>query len=331
MSEVLAAINGDATNKNLLSMQQLDATDIADYIDVATVIEKSKWYHNPVLPGAVLKAVMKQPSTRTGGSCTTAMQKLGGSADLISGMEASSEAKGETPADSWVAFATQSDILGIRSKDEGELLLAAESIAYARHNGKLSRPVPVINLGNGTDEHPTQALGDLYTIQKYFGQLSDLKLTVVGDHERYRAHHSLLIGAAAVGMNVVAVQVDEAPVPDYIKHLLDGRLQTTEHLDDAMKETDVLYIGRCPDEYAGEDTHEINRMTKLEAAYSRWIVDYARLQQMPQKSIVMHPRPRKPELDPSCDPDPRMHDIQQMENMIPMRMAIFARHLGAEI
>jgi aspartate carbamoyltransferase catalytic subunit len=335
LSAVSPPIAGDATRKNLLSVRQLAAEDISTYLEEAYAAEEA--IRDParrglsLLPRAVMKAIMRQPSTRTGGSCTSAMRKLGGSAELISGMSGSSEAKGESLADSWVAFATQADILGIRTAENGGPAFAAHVIAQAVSYGQLAEIVPVINLGDGHNEHPTQALGDMFTIHKKFKTFDGLVAVVVGDHERYRAHHSFMLAAAILGMDLVAVESSAARVPASLVETLGSKLTRTADLDAAMREADVLYLGRNPDEYTGENPAEIVRGEQLARDYASWTVDYDRIQQMRPESIVMHPRPRRDELHPSVDSDPRMKDVEQMANMIPMRMAIIARHLGVSI
>lgn len=336
LSEVIEPINGDASGKNLLCMEQLRAEDIQTYIEEAyaaeSVIADPSRNGIDLLPHVVLKAVMRQPSTRTGGSMTTAMRKLGGEAELISGMHSSSEAKGETLADSWVAFATQADIIGTRTEDDWGPAFAAYAISQAVEYGQLWKRVPVVGLGDGRHQHPTQTLGDLFTIHKRFKKVDGLRLAVVGDHERYRAHHSLMLGAAALGMKIIAVESPAAPIPPTLVETLGSNLVARQKdLDTAMGDTDVLYLGRNPGEYAGEDGAEKARSEQLTADYESWIVDYDRLQQMKPGAIVMHPRPRRDELNPNVDSDPRMKDVEQMANMIPMRMAIIARHLGKSI
>jgi len=334
-TDVMLPIDRDPTGKNLLSMRQLSTEDVYDYLDQAYVAEEV--IRDPskrgisILPGVVLKAIMRQPSTRTGGSMTTAMNKLGGVGELISGMSSSSEAKGESLTDSWEAFATQCDILGTRTAEDYGPMLAARTIANSFSNGKLPERIPVINLGDGKNEHPTQALGDLFTIDKHFSRLEGLRLAVVGDHERYRAFHSLLIGAAAVGMQIEAVESNVASVPESLVRELGGQLTRTDDLDAAMRRADVLYIGRNPDEYTGKVKAEKRRSKQLAKDYTGWGIDLERIQQMSPKSIVLHPRPRRNELHPSVDADPRMKDVGQMANMIPMRMAIIARHMGKVI
>lgn len=332
---VMQPIAGYAGGKNLLSMRQLDYGDIHEYIHEAYAAEATlrdpQKHGLALLPHIVLKAVMRQPSTRTAGSMVTAINKLGGTADLISGMTSSSEAKGESLADSWIAFATQADIIGTRTAEDNGPMYAAHAIAEAAKQGHLWQNVPVINLGDGRNEHPTQALGDLFTVHKEFDKLEDLKIVIVGDHERYRAHHSLMIGAATVGMSVIAVESKAAPVPQEYVDLLGDKLTRTTDLDVAMSDTDILYIGRNPDEYTGEEKSEKRRSKKLARDYEGWIVDLDRIQHMSPDAIVLHPRPRRNELHPSVDNDSRMRDVQQMENMIPMRKAIIARHLGKSI
>lgn len=335
MPEVAQPIAGDPAGKNLLSMHQLTGEDIHDYIDyAAALVDATKGPRVRgvnLLPGWHMDVVMRQPSTRTGGSMAGAMAKLGGSAELISGMASSSEAKGESRADSDLALATQSDILAMRTKEDYGPVFAAQAIERSRRLGKFEGSVPVINLGDGTVEHPTQALGDFYVMRRYLGDLAGRTLAIVGDHERYRAHHSEIIGAFALGMNVIAVESDAAPVPQSLVELGGSRLQRTADLDAAMREADVLSIGRNPDEYTGEDRAEKERSLALKAAYAGWVVDEERLQQMRQQAVVLHPRPRRDELHPSVDGDPRMKDVWQMQVMTPMRMAIIARHAGVSL
>jgi aspartate carbamoyltransferase catalytic subunit len=327
-------ISGHPAGKNLISVKQFSADDIYDYIHEAKAAEQTvaKYRGVPVAAFACMKIIMEQPSTRTAGSTLTAIQKLGGNGQVISDRNATSEAKGESQEDAWVAFATQADIIGYRSATEAGPYLAAEAIAQSSVLRRLQKIVPIINLGNGKDEHPTQFLGDIMTIYDRFnGELSDKTIAVVGDHERYRAHHSTILGATILGMNVIAVETPEAPVPRDIVEFAGKRLQRTDDLDAAMQAADILSVGRNPDEYTGEDENERLRSQALKESYEGWVIDSERLQQMPPDGIVMHPRPRRDELHPSIDNDPRAADVEQMAKMIPMRMTIIARHLGQSI
>lgn len=335
LPEIAQPIDGNPAGKNLLSMHQLAGADIYDYIEEARALADAtsgpRVRGVSLLPGWHMDVVMRQPSTRTGGSMAGAMAKLGGSAELISGMASSSEAKGESRADSDLALATQSDILAMRTKEDYGPVFAAQAIERSRRLGKFEGAVPVINLGDGTVEHPTQALGDFYVMHRYLGDLAGRTIAIVGDHERYRAHHSEIIGALALDMDVIAVESAVAPVPQSLVKLGGSRLQRTTDLDGAMRAADVLSIGRNPDEYTGDDPAEQERSLALKAAYAGWVVDDERLQQMNQRAIVLHPRPRRDELHPSVDGDPRMKDVWQMQVMTPMRMAIIARHAGVPL
>ncbi len=328
-------INGDPTGKDILSMHQFSGSDIGLYIEEATAaLEQIRSGDgSSLLSGRVLSIFMDQPSTRTSGSMFAAMARLGGSPTIINGTENLSAAKGETPLDTSVALATQSDVIATRTKGAGGPAEAAAAIREYESMGKLSRLVPVINLGDGTNEHPTQALGDLLTIHQELGELEGVRIAMVGDHERYRAFHSLFIGAAAVGARITAIQSEAAPVPPELVEHMGSSLEIVGacDLDGVMQQADVLYLGRNPGEYSGTDAAELARSQRLAADYGSWRVDRARLQQMSSDAIVMHPRPRGNELSVDADADPRTRDVAQMEYMIPMRMAIIAGALGRSI
>jgi aspartate carbamoyltransferase catalytic subunit len=341
---VMPLIDGSPNGKNFLSMHQLDTNDIHTYLNEAavakTLVDDEHRNGINLLPRVTLKAVMRQDSTRTAGSMADAMIKLGGNCVVISGMAGSSEGKGESLSDSWEAYATQSNILGVRTKEEYGSAFAAFTINRLYKYGKLKRKVPVINLGDGTNEHPTQAMGDLFTIKQALGRFEGLNITMVGDHERYRAFHSLMIGAATLGMTVTAVESEVSAVPQDLIDLLGSRLTRTRDLDAAMRKTNVLYVGRNPDEYEGEkgkdgnkimDEAEEARSQALAKAYASWTIDYDRIETMDADAIVLHPRPRRTELHYSVDSNHRMWDVQEMDNMIPMRIVLAAGTRGLSI
>lgn len=353
VNQTLVPIDGQPKGKDLLSITQFGREDITLYINEATAAA-SLLPDDPaidpgidLLPRRQLTALMRQPSTRTGGSMMKAMTALGGQTNLISGMESSSEAKGESPMDSTIALATQSDIFGTRTEEEFGPHMAAYWIGEMYKAGKLHRCPPVINLGDGTNEHPTQTLGDLFTIYKHFTGFEDITVAMVGDQERYRAFHSLALAAHLLGINVISVETTAAPMPNKYKQLLGDQLVgTTLSIEEAMRDADVLYVGRNPDEYTGSDPAEKRRAARLAGAYEGldisdgvgrpshtkgWRVDRERLQIMHPDAILMHPRPRRNEVSADVDLDPRAVDVSQMEDVTIMRMAIQALHLGKSI
>jgi len=165
---VMEPMAGDPRGKNVLSLRQYTEEDMQQLFEeadaAAAIIRDPATRGVNLLSFIALKSVMRQPSTRTAGSMDTAMEKLGGSSEVISGMQGSSEAKGESLSDSWLAFATQADILATRTAEDFGPHEAALTIAGYFNAGKLHERTPVINLGDGRNEHPTQALGDMYTI-----------------------------------------------------------------------------------------------------------------------------------------------------------------------
>lgn len=334
-TDILAPMAGNPTGKSVLSLRQYEAGDMCELFEeadaAASIIHDRSRRGVDLMPYVALTSVMRQASTRTAGSMDTAMKKLGGSSEVISGMQGSSEAKGETRADSWLAFATQTDILATRTEDEYGPHVAAQTITDYYEAGKLYECVPVINLGDGRNEHPTQALGDMYTIYKELGRLTGLTIALVGDHERYRSFHSDMLAARTLGMRIIAVESEAAPVPNSLVWEMGDYLERSDDLDNVMRRTDVLIMGRNPDEYAGDDQAEQWRSRLLAESYNRWTVDGERVQQMPTRSIVMHPRPRRGELHPSVDFDHRAVDVRQMANLIAIRMAILAGTQGKSI
>ena len=330
--EIHRPIANEPKGKNLLSVSQLTKADVMNYIKEAEAARqlsiRLKNSQTPTLPlaGLVYKSIMRQPSTRTGGSMTTAAGKLGAFAELWSGM-ATSAAKGETTADEAVAFATQADLIGMRTEDCYGPAEAAIAIAESHKAGKLEHIAPIINLGDGTNEHVTQALGDMYTIYLRFGKLEGLKLCLIGDMQSYRAHHSLVLMAYLFDMEVYVVESPEAQLPTKYVELLGNKLHQVNNLDDVIDQVDILYAGRMPKEYFNDDHH--NQL--LQEAYAKWVIDSERLKKFSPNGIVMHPRPRGPELHPSIDNDVRAADVEQMSNMIPMRQAIIASAFGVRL
>ncbi len=339
-NSVISPINGDFAGKNLLSVSQLSPSDIRTYLEEAGAADKLIQHPDfrgiSLLGHHVLVAVMRQPSTRTGGSMRTAMSRLGGVSGVISGMQSSSEAKGESLADSVLALAIQADVIATRTEEEFGPHYVASVQDYYHSIGKLRRIAPVINLGDGKNEHPTQTIGDLLTIEKHVlspsgDNFSDLTITMVGNHEDYRAFHSLMIAAKVLDMAVIAVQSDVAKVPKKYRDLLGYNLEITKDLKGALVDSDVVYYGRNPDEYSGENKKAKERSNLLARDFADWRMDEEKLKLMPPNAIFMHPRPRKDEVDPIIDKDPRVVDVLQMDYMIPARMAVIALALGRSI
>ncbi len=326
--------------ESFLSMRQLNEPAIMNLLEEAHAVEEykklvetddSKSIFNR---SKILDVVMRETSARIEASMLKAMTFLGGTG-ISSNIDKTSEAKGETITDSWLALATNSSVLGIRTPNNFGPHKADEILHKYHEYGKLKKLVPIINLGDGTNEHPTQALGDLLTMYEFMPEgksFKDIKLTMVGDHERYRAFHSLVIGAQILDITVQLVESPHAKLPEEYQNFESGKLINYEmDLDSALEETDVLYIGRNPEEYAGLENKEFKRTRRLNRDYQKWHIDQQKIGLMPESSVILHPRPRGPEISPDIDFDPRVVDVAQMELSTNMRMAIMAQILGKSI
>ena len=263
----------------------------------------------PVARGAIMATLFYEPSTRTRLSFEAAMTRLGGS--VISAEYAastSSAAKGESIEDTARVVAGYADLLVIRHPVAGSVARAAAVT-----------DVPVINAGDGANEHPTQALIDLYTIWRECGRIDGLTVALVGDLRFGRAARSLArLLTQTVGTKIYLV----APPVTRMDPLLVEELRSTglevEEADDLVAiapEVDVLYQTRIqrerfsdPDEYA--------------AACGRYVVDQRLMRALPRHAIVLHPLPRVGEIDPEVDTDPRAAYFRQARNGVPLRMAL---------
>ena len=330
-SGVLLPIDGDPAGKHFLSMHQLTEADIEMYLAETYAAESIFVEGADILRRKQLFALMRQSSTRTGGGFAHGMNKLGGHGLYQGGVANSSEAKEEIRLDSEVAFATQTDIYATRTEEEMGPAFSAWAMQQEYERGNLSRFIPVINAGDGKNEHPSQTMGDFFTIHKQFDRVRDVNALLLGDLERYRAFRSFMIGAAAVGMNIYVVESKAAPVPEDLEELLGPRLHRMPSLDEALEVVDVVYPGRKPKEYNGDDSAEKKRDKQLTKDYKSWVIGPRRMKIIHDNAIALHARPRGLELSRKTDGDPKRRDVQQMEDVIKARMAIIALHMGKSI
>jgi aspartate carbamoyltransferase catalytic subunit len=328
-SSVLLPIENNEQIRHLLSIDQISVDGFYRYLREAYAGTHLQQDGIDLLRRKRLMPLMRQPSTRTSGSFAQAMIKLGGASGHYGGSEASSEAKEETRYDSEEALGVQVDIYAVRTEEEMGPAFAAKTFDDDLARGDRDYFVPVINAGDGTNEHPTQTIGDFYTIHRHFGQLEGLKVAVIGDYEKYRAHHSTLKAIAKMGMKAYVLETKFNKIPEDIKLSLGDNLINVKNLDDALVEVDVLDMGRFPKEYKGSDKNAQKRYEKMAKYYrEKLMVDKKRLKIMPKDSIAMHPRPKGPEYALDCYDDSRMKDVRQMYDMVPARMGIIILHMG---
>jgi aspartate carbamoyltransferase len=267
------------------------------------------------MAGQVLATLFFEPSTRTRLSFETAMLRLGGQVVTVADPKTSSAAKGESLSDSMRTVEGYADLIVIRHPQKGSAQEAAAAVE-----------IPVINGGDGAGQHPTQALLDVYTIQKEKGQLEGLTVALVGDLKNGRTVHSLVHLLARLNTRLLFVSPPSLRMPEEITaeiRRMGVTVDQTEDLEAAMGQSDVAYITRIQRERF-EDPAEYER---LKGAY---IVDMAMVNRAKAGITIMHPLPRVNEISTDVDGYAGAAYFRQAANGVPVRMALLALVSGRE-
>lgn len=303
--------------KDIISVKQFNRADLEYIFGVAHemrgMVERIGTFD--LLKGKILANLFYEPSTRTSSSFTAAMERLGGSVIPINEVKYSSVTKGESLTDTVRTLECYADVIVLRHPETGSAAIAAKA---ARK--------PVINAGDGTGEHPTQALLDLFTIFEELGVgvVDGLTVTMLGDLKYGRTVHSLarLLSLFNVRLNYVSPDILRMPkeVMDEVaaKGIPQAEYNTLENI---LPETDVLYVTRVQKERF-EDPADYE---KVKGAY---VIDPEIMKAAKQEMIVMHPLPRVSEISMDFDDDPRAAYFRQMEYGLYVRMALLAMVLG---
>jgi aspartate carbamoyltransferase catalytic subunit len=265
---------------------------------------------------SIMATLFYEPSTRTRFSFETAMLRLGGRViSTENASEFSSVSKGETLEDTVRILNGYADVIVLRHSEVGAALRAA----------RVSR-VPIINAGDGVGQHPTQALLDLYTIQKEIGHVDGLKIAMVGDLAQGRTVRSLayLLGK----YNNVRMWFVAPPLltmkDDILMHLRERGVQYEEEssLEKVLPQVDVVYQTRIQKERFGD------RIADYERCRGLYVINRSSLELMRPGAVLMHPLPRVDEISPEVDEDPRAAYFRQAENGLYVRMALLSLVLG---
>ena len=318
----------DFSGNHILSIDQFDRSDIEKLFAVADKLEPfaSKEKITRVLEGAILGNMFFEPSTRTRISFGASFNLLGGNVREISEVGSSSLAKGESLADTAQVLSGYSDIIVLRHPENGSVQKFADA----------SR-VPVINAGDGSNEHPSQALLDLYTIEKELSlnnkNLDNLRIALVGDLKYGRAVHSLckiLSKFSNVNMNLVSPGELRLP-EDLLNQLNEAGVSViqTENLEEGISGVDIIYVTRVQEERFKnkEDANKYRGLLSLnQSIYTA---------NCEPNTVIMHPLPRDSrsdanELDRDLYENPNLAIFRQADNGVVIRMAIFALVLGVE-
>jgi len=302
--------------KDLISIDDLKLKKIREFLDLAEKIEKlPDTDKKALLSGKVLAALFFEPSTRTRLSFEAAMLRLGGSVIGFSDTVTTSVSKGETLKDTIFTVENYADVIVVRHPREGAARVAAE----------ISR-VPIVNAGDGANQHPTQTLLDLFTIQKFFGKFENLKIAMVGDLKYSRTIHSLV--QALVKFDKVEfhlVSPDTLRLPDHIKAQIEEKgnplIETTD-LSSAMSCCDVVYMTRIQRERFPD-------ALEYEKVKDCFCINLEMTKTARTGMKILHPLPRVNEILPEVDSTPFAGYFEQVKNGLIMRQAILAHLLGA--
>ena len=296
---------------HVLEAQQFDIDLIDDIFSTAQEMEQVvQHYGSNILNRRVMATLFYEPSTRTRLSFESAMTRLGGTVITTeSAQEFSSAAKGETLEDTIRVVAGYSDVIVLRHYESG-----------ASNRAAAVTGVPVINAGDGAGQHPTQALLDLFTIQREIGRLKKITIALVGDLANGRTVRSLCyLLAKYEGVKMYFVAPEIVRMKDDIKEYLQRHQVLFEEVDDlheVARQADVVYQTRIQKERFGDLTGE------YEQARGKYIVDHSVMDCMQEHAVVMHPLPRVDEIDPEVDADPRAAYFRQAHNGLYVRMAL---------
>ena len=269
-----------------------------------------------------------QPSTRTFLSFVRACQYLGINYAEVRDPRISSALKGESDLDGVRTFANYFDLIIMRHEEGG----FAEKVAYLMNEiGRISRPIPVISGGAGTDEHPTQALLDLYTLKRSFeGRtkgIDGLSIAFVGDVARGRTVKSLSkLLSRYNDVKITFVSPEQLRIDAGTRNWLDRHRINFDEVDDlraVVSKVDAVYMTRIQDEYDKPDK-------KIEVDYRPFHLTIEDVRNMKEDAIIMHPLPRRGELDPKIDDDHRAKYWSQERNGMWIRAALIAYLFNVE-
>ena len=309
--------NNTFLRNNIISVKDITRSDLHSLFTVAQEMRLAVERQGvlDLLQGRVLATMFYEPSTRTSTSFDAAMQRLGGRVVAVD-HGSSSVKKGETLQDTIRTLSCYSDAIVLRHPSEESADIAAK---YS--------PVPIINAGNGTKEHPTQALLDLFTIREELGTVNGITVTFMGDLKYGRPVHSLCHLLRHYQVRVQLVAPKELQIPAEIRQqLIDNNMliaESEELTKEILARSDVLYCTRVQEErFADKEQYQ-----RLKDTY---IVDNKILSNAKQHMCVMHPLPRTNEIREEVDFDQRAAYFRQMRHGLFIRMALLAMVVGVD-
>ena len=295
--------------KNLISIEDLGKDEILHILDVAKEFEKCR--EQNFLSGKVIACLFFEPSTRTRLSFEAAINRLGARVIGFSDTRNTSVSKGETLEDTIKIVSNYVDMIVMRHPQEGAAAIAAGV-----------SPVPVVNAGDGANQHPTQTLLDLYTIRQTQGRLDNLTVNMVGDLKYGRTVHSLSEAMSWFDPHFIFTAPEELQMPRKYTEMLDNKhisYEETDSLESHLNDCDILYMTRVQQERfpSKEDYDRVKDVYELKASMLGGV-----------KPKILHPLPRVNEIATDVDDTPYAYYFQQARNGMYVRMAVIACLLG---
>jgi aspartate carbamoyltransferase catalytic subunit len=300
-------------DRDIISIKDFSRDEIDYILKIAQAMEPIAAKGSDMLRGKILATLFFEPSTRTRLSFEAAMHKLGGSTIGFAEAEIASVKKGENLADTVRTVENYADVIAVRHPLEGAARLAAE---FAK--------VPIINGGSGAEEHPTQALLDLYTIMKEKGKIDGLKIALLGDLRYGRTVHSLAYALSLYNVELYLISPESLKMRREVLQTIKEKIPVMERtsLEKIVPLVDVLYVTRIQKERFPDPAEYI----KVKGSHK---IDMTTLSDAKKDLIILHPLPRVDEIAAEVDNTPYARYFQQVWNGIVVRMALLALILGA--
>ncbi|NMB52259.1 MAG: aspartate carbamoyltransferase [Bacteroidales bacterium] len=298
-------------NRSLVSIDDFTTGEILETLDLAEEFEKKPV--QKLLEGKVISTLFFEPSTRTRLSFESAINRLGGKIVGFTDSNTSSVTKGETLHDTIKMVSSYSDLIVMRHYIEGSARYASEIAS-----------VPVINAGDGANQHPTQTMLDLYSIRKTQGTLDNLNIFMVGDLKYGGTVHSLMMAMSRWNTTFNFIAPEELKMPDELKLYLENLgLKYYEHSDftDIISRADIIYMTRVQKERFSDPI-------EYEKVKNVYVLRNSMLKYTKPSMRILHPLPRVNEIDPDVDSNPKAYYFEQALNGVFTRQAVLCKLLG---
>lgn len=298
-------------NRSLISINDYSKEQQIRILELAEEFEKNP--RQKILDNYVIATLFFEPSTRTRLSFESAISKLGGKIIGFTDAASSSVSKGETLMDTIKTVANYSDLIVMRHPLDGSSRWASEV-----------SDVPIINAGDGANQHPTQCLLDMYSIKKTQGTLDNIHIAFVGDLKYGRTVHSLVIAMSQFNATFHLVSPAELKLPSAVKkYIKDAGLNYFQYtnLSKVMDKVDVLYMTRIQKERFADPM-------EYEKVKNSYILKNEHLANSKENMRILHPLPRVNEIEEAVDSNPKAYYFQQALNGVYVREALLAYTLG---